>query len=128
MWTPAARAELARESLPYASSLTDAEWALIVPLLPEPSGIGRPWRWPLRAILDGIQYVMAIPLSLRRCLSSYDFATLRFSGDVSHRSQQPGTALTNRWKSRVCVKSWTYRSGFAENRKSDDTQIQKGGA
>ena len=58
MWTPAARAELARENLPYASSLTDAEWALIAPLLPEPSRIGRPWRWPLRAILDGIQYVL----------------------------------------------------------------------
>ncbi|KAB7781870.1 Mobile element protein, partial [Methylorubrum populi] len=34
MWTPAARAELARENLPYASSLTDGEWALIAPLLP----------------------------------------------------------------------------------------------
>lgn len=58
MWTPAARTELARENLPYASSLTDTEWALIAPLLPEPSRIGRPWRWPLRAILDGIQYVL----------------------------------------------------------------------
>ena len=58
MWTPAARAELARENLPYASSLTNAEWALIAPLLPEPSRIGRPWRWPLRAILDGVQYVL----------------------------------------------------------------------
>ena len=58
MWTPAARAELARENLPYASSLTDGEWALIAPLLPAPSRIGRPWRWPLRAILDGIQYVL----------------------------------------------------------------------
>ncbi|MCJ2029095.1 IS5 family transposase [Methylobacterium sp. J-043] len=58
MWTPAARAELSRESLPYASCLTGAEWALIAPLLPHPSHTGRPWRWPLRAILDGIQYVL----------------------------------------------------------------------
>jgi len=26
MWTPTARAELARESRPYATCLTDAEW------------------------------------------------------------------------------------------------------
>lgn len=58
MWTPAVRAELAREILPYASSLTDAEWALTAPRLPEPSRAGRAWRWPLRAILDGIQYVL----------------------------------------------------------------------
>ena len=58
MWTPAAHAELARENLLYASSLTNAEWALIAPLLPAPSRTGRPWRWPLRSIVDGIQYVL----------------------------------------------------------------------
>jgi transposase len=58
MWTPAARAELARESLPYATCLTDAEWAQVAPLLPTPARTGRPWRWSLRAILDGILYVL----------------------------------------------------------------------
>jgi transposase len=58
MWTPAGRAELARENLPYASSLTDAEWALIARLPPDPSRTGRPWRWSLRAILDGIRSVL----------------------------------------------------------------------
>ncbi|MBL6459194.1 IS5/IS1182 family transposase, partial [Belnapia sp. T6] len=28
MWTPAARAELARRSQPYATCLTDAEWQI----------------------------------------------------------------------------------------------------
>src|SRR3954466_10251231 len=46
MWTPAARAELARESLHYATSLTDAEWAVVAPLLPGPAATGRPRRWP----------------------------------------------------------------------------------
>ncbi|MCG7364461.1 IS5/IS1182 family transposase, partial [Roseomonas sp. ACRSG] len=27
MWTPAARAQLARGAIPYATCLTDAEWA-----------------------------------------------------------------------------------------------------
>ena len=58
MWTPTARAELARESLPYATCLTEAEWALIEPLLPAPAATGRPWRWPLRQVLDGILYVL----------------------------------------------------------------------
>ena len=58
MWTPAARAELARASLPYATCLNDAEWAVLAPLLPAPSSTGRPWRWPLRAVFDGILYVL----------------------------------------------------------------------
>jgi transposase len=58
MWTPAARAELARESLPYATSLSEAEWAVLAPLLPAPSSTGRPWRRPLRAVFDGILYVL----------------------------------------------------------------------
>ncbi|RZK35599.1 MAG: IS5/IS1182 family transposase, partial [Hymenobacter sp.] len=48
MWTPTARAELARESLPYATYLSDAEWTVLAPLLPAPSSTGRPWRWPVR--------------------------------------------------------------------------------
>lgn len=42
MWTPAARAELARENLPYATSLSEAEWTVVEPLLPGPATTGRP--------------------------------------------------------------------------------------
>src|SRR5215203_5111997 len=58
LWTPAARAELARESLPYAPCLPEREWAVLAPLLPAPSSTGGPWRWPLRAVFDGILYVL----------------------------------------------------------------------
>lgn len=34
MWTPAARAQLARDRIPYATSLTDAEWAVVAPFMP----------------------------------------------------------------------------------------------
>ncbi|MCJ2006158.1 transposase, partial [Methylobacterium sp. J-092] len=57
-WTPAARAELARESLPYATNLSDAEWAVLAPLLPAPSSTGRPCRRPLRAAFAAILYVL----------------------------------------------------------------------
>lgn len=56
MWTPAARAQLARDARPYATSLTDAEWAVVAPFLPSPAQTGRPRRWPLRAIVDAILY------------------------------------------------------------------------
>jgi transposase len=58
MWTPAARAQLARAATPYASCLTDAEWALAEPLLPPPAPRGRPRRWPMRFLLDAILYVL----------------------------------------------------------------------
>ena len=58
MWTPTARAELARESRPYATCLTDAEWAVVGTMLPCPAATGRPWRWPMRSVLDGILYVL----------------------------------------------------------------------
>jgi transposase len=58
MWTPAARAQLARASAAYATSLSDAEWALVAPFLPVSAETGRPRRWPLRRILDAILYVL----------------------------------------------------------------------
>ena len=58
MWTPTARAQLAREAHPYATGLTDAEWMLVAPFLPAPTGIGRPRRWPMRLILEAILYVL----------------------------------------------------------------------
>ena len=58
MWTPAARAQLARDASPYATCLTEAEWSLVAPFLPAPARTGRPRLWPMRAILDAILYVL----------------------------------------------------------------------
>jgi transposase len=58
MWTPTTRRQYSRDGLRYETDLTDAEWALIEPLLPEPLARGRPWRWPAREILDAIFYVL----------------------------------------------------------------------
>lgn len=58
MWTPAARAQLARDDIPYATSLTDREWAVVAPFMPAPAGTGRPRVWPMRLVFDGIQYVL----------------------------------------------------------------------
>ena len=58
MWTPTTRRQYSRDGLRYETDLTDAEWALIAPLLPEPHARGRPRRWPVREILNGIFSVL----------------------------------------------------------------------
>ena len=58
MWTPAARAQLARAAEPYATCLTDAEWELAKPFLPPDAACGRRRRWPMRILLDGVLYVL----------------------------------------------------------------------
>ncbi len=58
MWTPTTRRQHSRAGLRYETDLTDAEWALIEPLLPEPHARGRPRRWPAREILNAIFCVL----------------------------------------------------------------------
>src|SRR5215218_8869878 len=58
MWTPTTRRHHSRMGLRYASDLTDAEWALLEPLLPPPCDQGRPRSWPMREVVNAIFYVM----------------------------------------------------------------------
>jgi transposase len=56
-WTEITRRQYRREGLRYASDLTDAEWALIEPLLPAASRIGRPRTADLRNVVEAILYM-----------------------------------------------------------------------
>ena len=58
MWTPTTRRHHSRAGLRYETDLTDAEWAVVEPLLPKPASCGRPPLWPMREILNGIFYVL----------------------------------------------------------------------
>jgi putative transposase len=42
----------------YPCDLTDAEWASLAPLLPEPARRGRPRRWALRLLVNAIFYLL----------------------------------------------------------------------
>jgi putative transposase len=42
----------------YPSDLTDAEWAILAPLIPAAKPGGRPRKWAMRAILDAIFYLL----------------------------------------------------------------------
>jgi transposase len=56
-WTEITRAQYRREGLRYASDLTDAEWALIEPLLPTPAPRGRPRKTAMRKVVEAILYM-----------------------------------------------------------------------
>lgn len=43
---------------PYASDLSDAEWALLGALLPPPMACGRPRKWPPRLVADAVFYLL----------------------------------------------------------------------
>src|SRR4028118_1692793 len=55
----------------YPSDLTDMEWHLIEPLLPQPKKTGRPREWSLRLILDGIFYLVRSGCSWRMLPEGY---------------------------------------------------------
>ena len=48
MWTPSVWRQPSRNHLRYEADLTDAEWAVLEPLMPAPNPRGRPPAWPLR--------------------------------------------------------------------------------
>ena len=56
-WSEITRRQYRREGLRYASSMTDAEWSLIEPFMPEASAIGRPRETDLRAVVNAILYM-----------------------------------------------------------------------
>ncbi len=58
MWTPTTREQHSRAVARYQTDLTDAEWRVISPLLPEPCATGRPREWPMLEIVNGILYVL----------------------------------------------------------------------
>jgi len=53
-WTEATRLRYRRETLRYASDLTNAEWALIAPFLPSAGRLGRPRKTDLRSVAEAI--------------------------------------------------------------------------
>ena len=56
-WTETARRDHARRGLRYSSDLTDREWALISPFLPEPRPLGHPRTTDLREVVNAILYL-----------------------------------------------------------------------
>ena len=58
-WNETTREQYKRPRGRFETDLTDAEWALIEPLLPPPSCRGRPRTVDLREVFNAIQYMLA---------------------------------------------------------------------
>lgn len=71
MWTDITRAQHARKGPGLPSDLRDAEWAVLEPLLPPGSAFGRPRKWPMRRIVDGMLYLLRGGLAWRMLPSSF---------------------------------------------------------
>lgn len=57
-WTEITRPQYRRAGMRYSSDMTDDEWAMIAPHLPPPRRLGRPRTTDLRAVVDGLLYVL----------------------------------------------------------------------
>jgi transposase len=83
MWTTDHRRVADRQRLRYPSDLTDAEWALVEPLVPPAKHGGRKRSVDVREVLNGIFYVLstgcqwpALPKDLPPKSTVYDYFDL----------------------------------------------------
>jgi transposase len=83
MWKPEHRAAADRRGLRYPSDLTDAEWAIIAPLIPPAKRGGRPRTVNVREVLNAIFYVLstgcqweAMPKDLPPKSTAWDYLDL----------------------------------------------------
>jgi len=58
MWTDATRRRYASPELLLPNALTDAEWAILEPLVPPRSTLGRPAVWDYRQIVEAILHLL----------------------------------------------------------------------
>jgi transposase len=49
---------MSAQRLAYTTDLTDGEWQILEPLLPPEKTGGRPRKYPMREVINGIQYVL----------------------------------------------------------------------
>ena len=58
MWSKEARIQHAPRTERYPSDVTDAEWALVAPMIPPPRPGGRPRDTDMREVFDAVRYVL----------------------------------------------------------------------
>jgi transposase len=90
MWTNENRAKYNRDHLRYPSDLTDEEWMVIEPLIPPARRGGRKRTADMRAMMNGLMYILttgcqwrAIPADLPRRSTVFSYLSLwRWDGTL----------------------------------------------
>jgi len=93
-WTETTRRQYGRSGLRYASDLTDGEWALLKPLMPPPSRIGRPRERDLRVVTNAILYMASTGCQWRQLPKDFS-ALLDCAGLFLRLVAQPAVASIN---------------------------------
>ena len=70
-WNRTTRKDYKRNDKRYESDVTDQEWAIIEPMLPEQGPMGRPRQTDLREVFNAIQYVLATGCQWRALPSDF---------------------------------------------------------
>src|ERR1700738_5506058 len=58
MWTEITRPKYERKGLGYSNDLSDPEWAMIEPRLPQRNRLGRPQKTELRKVVNALLYMV----------------------------------------------------------------------
>jgi putative transposase len=80
---------MARQRLTYTTDWTDEEWRLLKPLLPPAKSGGRPRKYPLREVMNGIQYVLRAGCAWR--LTPHDLPHWQTAYQTFRTWRQDGT-------------------------------------
>ncbi len=93
-WTDITRAEQSRQSDRYPTDLTDAEWAVTLPLVPPSRAGGRPRTSDMREVMNAILYIAGGGIPWR--MLPKDFPAVSTVRDYFYRWHNEGTlALMN---------------------------------
>lgn len=82
---------MAARRLTYTTDLTDEEWQLLKPLLPPEKTGGRPRKYPMREVINGIQYVLRAGCAWR--LMPHDLPQWQTAYQTWRAWRQDGTWL-----------------------------------
>jgi putative transposase len=80
---------MAARRLTYTTDLTDEEWQILEPLLPPEKAGGRPRKYPLREVMNGIQYVLRAGCAWR--LMPHDLPHWQTADQTFRTWRQDGT-------------------------------------
>src|ERR1051325_11786179 len=98
-WTETTRPKYLRAGLRYASDLTDAEWLIVAPFMPERSGLGRPREVELRSVVNAILYILATGCQWRALPKEFPARSTVKDTSIVGATMARGTGSTPRWSS-----------------------------
>jgi len=82
---------MSSQRLTYTTDLTNEEWQILEPLLPPEKTGGRPRKYPLREVINGIQYVLRTGCAWR--LMPHDLPHWQTAYQTFRAWRQDGTWL-----------------------------------